>query len=399
MHIVVLCGSYDPLPSAVAICAKNVVTALEKNGHKVDVVIPYDGFKSVNNSVHRFKTTENIIYYSGSKFGKLIVRLKRYLRAVIHRTNIRKREIEGFVETLHTIDIHDSVDLLIPFTFPIESILGALKFKNLYKQNVIIKPVIFDNFIDNYKLHRFKLNAKIKRHRHLNIMRSIFKDCDHTYICHSQKDTILKCFQSQMDKITFIEHPLLLKPEADVLSDNNLLYSGTFLKGYVPSKELCGLLAQILPDINLTIDFCVMGDDVRHVENLSHTFKNKVINHGRVSFGTACKLIAEAGILLSVSEINGKQISSKIFSYMSWGKPIIQFYYTDEDINCDILSKYPLAYLFKLRQNGEYTVDEIDNLTNFIQTNIRIVLPFNDVANLYPEACPDYLASLLTTSV
>ena len=399
MHIVVLCGSYDPLPSAVAICAKNVVTALEKCGHIVDVVIPYDGFKSESNSVHRFKTTENVTYYSGSKCGKFIVQLKRYLRAVIRSVNIREHEIEGFAKTLQTIDLHDPVDLLVPFSFPIESILGALKFKTLYKRDVIIEPVIFDNFVDNYKLHRFKLNAKIKRRRHLNIMRSIFKDCDHTYICHSQKESILKSFQGQIDKITFIEHPLLIKPETAILSNNNLLYSGAFLTGYVPSKELCVLLAQILPDINITIDFCVMGDDVRHVEELSQSFKNIVINHGRVPFEAAYKLIAEAGILLSVSEVNGRQISSKIFSYMSMGKPIIQFYYRDEDINCSILSKYPLAYSFKLRQNGEYAVDEIDNLTDFIQTNIKNVLPFKDVANLFPEACPDYLASLLTTSV
>lgn len=47
--------------------------------------------------------------------------------------------------------------------------------------------------------------------------------------------------------------------------------------------------------------------------------------------------------LLSIAEVEGKQMSSKIFSYMSTGKPVIHIYYAKDDINVCFLERYPLA--------------------------------------------------------
>lgn len=51
--------------------------------------------------------------------------------------------------------------------------------------------------------------------------------------------------------------------------------------------------------------------------------------------------------LLSIGELPGKQLSSKIFGYMASGKPIIHIFHTDDDANLPYLAEYPLALTIK----------------------------------------------------
>lgn len=393
MHIAVLCGSYAPNYSAVAICAKNLVESLKETGHIIDVIIPFDGFSELMSNVYRYKNNDNINYYSGSKFKKSLIQIKRYLGAIFRRINVRETETIGYCNSLHAIDEKNRVDLIIPFVFPIESVLGAIKFREKYNKSIKITPVIFDNFVENYNLHRLKLNRDLKRKSHIGLMRYIFNECNHTFISHSQKISTIENYPYQLNKISFIEHPLLVRSNNYYECNKHLIYAGSFLKGYVPSSGLCQVLSKILKIENFTVEFCIMGNDNKNIVKLSNIFRNSIINHGRLPFQESQKLLGCAGILISVSEISGKQISSKIFSYMSLGKPIIQFYYNDNDINCKILSKYPLFYSFKLRKNNIYDDQDINSLVDFIKKYNSSQISFDDVKNLYPEATPITLAN------
>lgn len=59
------------------------------------------------------------------------------------------------------------------------------------------------------------------------------------------------------------------------------------------------------------------------------------------------KLQLSADALISIAECEGKQISSKIYEYMSLGKPVMHLYTCDNDVNLKYLVNYPFALCLK----------------------------------------------------
>lgn len=389
MNIAILCGSYLPNPSAVGVCAHNIVTALEKQGHTVSIIIPFDHNDDFKN-VYKFTTKDLSRFYSNNNIIRFIVRVKSYVKAIFSKLNIRKSYIQGFCDILTKIDCKHPIDLIIPFCFPFESILGAIAFKKNCNREVEIKPVIFDNFVDNPNLHRLKINLKIKRNRHLKLLCDAIEYVNHSYISHSQRPFIQRQLPHLLTKITFIEHPLLIKQPPIVNNNNTVVYTGAFLKNYVRSAELASILAVIVPQISNNIEFCIMGNDLKPIEDLAKRFPKRVFNHGTVPFEIAQNFMRKAGILLSVAEFSGIQISSKIFSYISLGKPIIQLYYNPNDINVRILRKYPNSLCINVSDKKNFE-DNVKKIGRFIKDKCGQHLSFDEVKKLYPEAIPEYL--------
>lgn len=391
MHITVLCGSYDPKPSAVAICAINVVLELKKMGHEVSVILPYDGCGSTEDVI-RFKAPDYIKYHSGNKILRLYVRIKRYLSAFFKKYNLNNQAINGYTRTLRTLHSKKPIDIIVPFSFPFESIISSVQFSEESGTPLIIEPVIFDNFVENPSLHRSSINKTIKRKAHIKLVSQYLEKCNHIFVIHSQREYFKNTFPILFHKVSFIEHPLLVQPKYEVTSNGHLLYSGSFLRGYVKSENLVRLLEIILPLLNCKMDFCVMGNDVSNIGELEKKFPTQIFNHGQVPLSEAESYIASSSILLSVAEVSGIQISSKIFTYMATGKPIIQFYYADEDVNVKILERYPLSFSFKLNDKNIYAPKMIDRLVEFINNNINSSMPYREVYQAYPEASPYTLA-------
>lgn len=72
--------------------------------------------------------------------------------------------------------------------------------------------------------------------------------------------------------------------------------------------------------------------------------------------------LQNSDILLNLAHLQGKQISSKIFEYMSYGKPILHILYKDEDVNLRYLENYSLSLLLR--------ADDITGNTDTIEENL-----------------------------
>lgn len=402
MNIIAVCGSYVPRPSAVGVCAKNVVEELHHRGHTVTIICE-------RNATYVRHTTEEIDGTSikhistyildllyGNRVQVFMYRVVKYARAIFLRENIDRGIVNAYVRAILECHRERPVDVILPFCFPYESIVAVLDFKKAYSPNTYVAPMIFDNFVENPKIHRLKLNMRLKRPRHLKRLKQDIGDADAAYICHSQKDFVNRELGEVTNKVKLIEHPLLLKPQVPMTSENTLLYSGAFLKNYVKSSDFAKVLEAILPKIASNIEFCVMGNDLRPIISLAKRFPQRIFNNGRVPYAVAQQKMAKAGVLLSVGEVNGIQISSKIFTYMSTGKPIIHFYYSDSDINKAILEKYPLAHSFSLNRINE---DSLSDLCSFIQHNCVKRIAFDEISMIYEEALPKTLVDDILAGV
>lgn len=394
MKIVVMCGSYMPNYSAVGICAKNIVDEFLRMGHEVYVIAERTAApitEEHKETIRHISTPIFDLHFSKNKYVKLTYRVIRFLGAIFSRQNIKKDIVKAYQKELEAIQQESPIDLVIPFCFPFESLIATRKF-SLENDGIKYVPYIFDNLVINDSYNRLKINRIIKRKRHSGLLKNIVTDSHKSMIMHSQRAFFEKNLSDLTQKINFCEHPLLIKPIRKQSRSNEVFYAGAFLKGYVPSVDLAKIIKEILPKTQNKYEFCVMGNDTESIVMLSKSYPERIINNGRVPYSVVEDKMSSAGFLLSVAEVNGVQISSKIFSYISTGKPIIHFYYKQNDINKKILERYPSACLIDILH------PDIDLLIRFLSSS-HPVLDFETVAEIFCDASPKYICNLILENI
>lgn len=170
----------------------------------------------------------------------------------------------------------------------------------------------------------------------------------------------------------------------------NLLFAGALNKGSVEPSVYIELIKQLKHRKLFRTKFFSSGnavDDLKNKEDLNITHLNW-IPHEQLRME-----LHNSDILLSIAQIEGKQISSKIFEYMSYGKPILHIYYSDEDINLKYLKKYPLSICIKA---DDISSEGIDDLEYKMIAMSRLRMSFDDVKKLFENMTPLDIAIVIS---
>lgn len=394
MKIVVICGSYMPNYSAVGICAKNIVNEFLRMGHKVYVIAErtdYPITEEHKEIIRHISTPLFDLHFSKNKYVRLTYRVIRYLGAIFSLQNIQYDFVKAYKKELEAIHKESPIDLIVPFCFPFESLIASREF-SLIHDGVRYVPYIFDNLVINDSLNRFRLNRIIKQKRHIRLLKNVVADSHKSMVIHSQRAFFERNICDLIQKINFCEHPLLIKPVKIQRHSDDVFYAGAFLKGYVPSEDLAKIIKKILPKTQNKFEFCVQGNDTEPIAMLSKSFPERIINNGRVPYSVVEEKMSSAGFLLSVAEVNGVQMSSKIFNYISTGKPIIHFYYKQNDINKKILERYPSACLIDILH------PDVELLIRYLSSDHQI-LDFESIYKIYLDASPCFNAKNILSSI
>lgn len=410
MHIVFIVGSYYPNYSAVGKCVGNVADVLARE-NKVTVICEKSTLDQQDKEIYnnqtilrtitsdktrRLKVINQINRAKGSKksiYNILlnILKLQQALKFVFSKTSIKKELVSAYEEILKGID--ENIDVIIPSSMPFESVIAAHHFKKNINSEVILLPYLFDKFTDSQTLHRFAFNRLIKRKAHIQLEKEVLSNAKKIIAMHT-----LRGFYGQyipgINQILYTEHPLIIPtyvnnslPSAHI----KLAYIGGFYKNYVEPYYLLKLLSNAT--IDAVCDFYTIGNCKGVLEKFSKKFPSRIINKGSVDKETATRKITENHILISVAERSGSQLSSKIFDYISNGKPIIHFYKSDEDVNCKVLQNYPLALCIK--EDEKQLHQNIKIFEDFCTKNYEKYVSLNRVVELYSDALPDYTADLI----
>jgi hypothetical protein len=118
---------------------------------------------------------------------------------------------------------------------------------------------------------------------------------------------------------------------------------------------------------------------------------NFVENRDRVSRDAALSAQKTATALMSIGLSDTYFISSKIFEYMSTGKPVVHFYCRDDDPTLPYYEKYPAALLIDSRDE---TNENADKVASFL-TNPPDTVPFSQLEKLYPENKASYTVQVI----
>lgn len=399
--IVIIVGSYFPYPSAVGVCASNIAKELS-NEFDVSIVC----VKTSNNqpdfevidgcNIYRVSYSHHALMNSKNAFGvffkvrKLFSRLSNSASKLLSPFDFNIHLVDAFFSK---IEIIKEIDVLIPFSFPVESLEASVRIKKL-NPKVLLVPYVYDNYVESEPLHKFKLNALIKRKNYIKAEERFIESSDMYVAVHSLRthyETTLR--PDLLRKVVFTEHPLLRRNDGykSVSNDLMITYTGSLIKGYVEAEGFLELLSEI--DSKHKFHFYAFGNGVVGVNKF---LNENVFLHDKVSKDEVNEIIRNSSVLISIAEFSGKQISSKIFDYMSSGKPIIQYSYSPDCINVKILEKYPLKLNIFHDDGAEVNSKK---LVNFLDSVSGKSVSFEQVAKLYPDALPSYNANLISRYV
>ena len=411
LHIVFIVGSYYPNYSAVGKCVGNIADEISKD-HKVTVICSKSYLEQHDKEIFngqqilrvitkekevRYRLDDNVKSLKGFKkriyeiYYKLY-KVSRIIKTMLSNISIKKEMVAAYIKALN--NINEPIDVVIPASMPFESVVAAIEFK---KNNPSIKviPYLFDQFVENESLHRFKFNKYIKRHSNMKKEREIIQDSDTLLIMKQLEKYYQENYNQFIDKFNVVEHPLLRKStsakDEDILN-LEFIYAGSFYKGIREPEYMIKTLDNVLDKLNATLNLYVFGNCDNIINE--YTQKNKRIkNRGKVTTQEVYKELERNTFLIAVGNQDNKQVPSKIFEYLSFGKPIIYFYTNDQDMNLKVMNDYPLGLCIK--QDYKFMENNIARIIEFCSKSTYEKLEFNEVEKLFPDATPKYTVKII----
>lgn len=202
---------------------------------------------------------------------------------------------------------------------------------------------------------------------------------------------------NQFNRKVCIEHPLINPPYYETKNlalkqkDEKIqvLYAGMLMNNYVDAKYFIRCIRHFSSITNIEFIFFAQGNAVNDLNEKELPFVNK----GWIAHDKLVVHMSEASILLSISEKSGIQISSKIFEYMSIGKPIIHVYYVDNDANLTYLNNYPLCLCIKA--DDKCIQHNAFKLESWIRDNYQKHIEYAEVERIFRELTPEFICDQL----
>lgn len=417
MKIIFITSSYYPFFSAIGRCINNVVNELKKDNEIIVVSNmttnnlnnedEYEGHKIIRVRTRPMMSRDRILAQNknANKFAILskkpilyLLRIVGYLRVIISKETLDQFLVKEYIKALSRVD---NVDMIIPTCYPFEAIVAAQEYKDRINNNVQIIPFLFDKFADSPTLHRNQLNKKIKYKNNLLLEEQMIKSSTKVLYVDSWMQKMKTYFSHYDEKLIHVEHPLIIDHFSGIANEMedkddyiDITYTGVLDKAVRPPSITLKIISKVIEKNNkFRFHFYVLGNGVDEVNYYNKKYPDNIINHGQVESDIALSKIMQSDILLSIGNIDTALIPSKIFEYMSSGKPIIHLYHSEDDRVISMLKDFELGYC--INQNGEISDSEISSLIEFCNINKTHKKSFEEVQKIFQKANPNYISNII----
>lgn len=345
----------------------------------------------------RLKLNEKIKMSSGifKKWYTLLlnaVRAKEYLQIVFSRVSLKEAWINSYLKALE--NINDPIDVIIPFCLPMEAVVAGMEYTYKHNKTKMI-PYLFDPFVESHTLHRAEWNMCLKRKNNMKIEKDMLNISSKVFCVNQLKEHLLD-YEQYIDNIVFTEHPMLKKIYSKDISirlergSMSLTYAGVFDKIIRNPECFLKIMAHILPQMDARVHLYTYGNCTDIIERYTTASMGGIIDHGFVPKDEANNAVYASDVLICVGNIDNLQVPSKIFEYMSAGKPIVHFYTADDDVNVEILKDYSLCLC--LKQDDNLLRENAEKFIKFCLDNKGKTLDFSEVEKIYYYATPKFIA-------
>lgn len=414
-HVVFILSGYYPYFSAVGTCINHVASCLNTRYHVTILAVKNHcdqsdedcyggcrilrvGTKQINRRLsieEKIKSAHNNFFRRLYSLELLFLRTWKYLKAIAKPHNVDYhlcREYEKALRRIHSII---PIDVIIPVCIPFESMVATYRYCSQLQLPPKVISYFFDPFSDNISLHRTKLNRRIKYAKHLQLEHNILDLSSHIIIMRHLQPHFDREFSDYANKISVLEHPMLYAvsaiPHEKEAQLKTLTYAGSFNKGIREPDFMLQVLAKL--EISVECNIYAVGNCSEVLLAYAKKYPSVIHFYGGVIKEEADKAIAQSDYILSVGNRNANQSPSKIFECLATGKPIIHFYYYNQDSVISILQRYPNSLCIQITDGT--TEDALVKLREFLEKDCQL-LSFEEVKSLYPDALPETTANVIT---
>ncbi|MBQ7203714.1 MAG: glycosyltransferase [Eubacterium sp.] len=144
-----------------------------------------------------------------------------------------------------------------------------------------------------------------------------------------------------------------------------------------------------LADDGIVLD--IFGNDNGCLKDI--VLPDNVIYHGEVKSEKATEYLLASDIVVNIGNTLTNQLPSKILTYISMGKPILNIIKVLDCPTLKYIDKYPLA--LSVLENDCLTDDVVMNTKSFCEQNRNQCVDFSIIKEVYYEATPEYVGKQL----
>lgn len=205
--------------------------------------------------------------------------------------------------------------------------------------------------------------------------------------------------KSYYDRFVFLDIPGIVRQPDAVCKSRfihdgkiNIVYAGILNLPDRDPEYIVETLAQTsyAPDIHMI--FICTGQGKQKLETLRERFPGEITISGYVEKDALVATYREANVLLNLGGPNPNMVPSKIFEYLSYGKPIISTYYVDGEASLKYFSRYPLAICMDQRKPMKENSVAVDV---FLSEKRGHMISYDDVVEQYKNNSPQKYKELL----
>ncbi len=403
--ILIMLGAYYPNTSANGICVGRIVDELLLKGNEVFCLCNSqpnvsDTEHIGNLHIYRIKSLSTNKYWqlknsSSNSFAKIYYSLAYkisvfgvMIRSLINFPVSSAARARKYYRTAEKIISKNCIDTVIGVNMPIEALYGAYLVKRKH-QNIDFVPYCLDPVYGGAD-NKF-LSDKTVNKRNYKFEQRMLEECTLFIAQNEHLEHFEKAHSQHIGKLRFVGVPLLVRrdnfeKEAEE-GKKVLLYAGALSPKTRNPAYIFNVFKHV-KNVRLKMYVSNIEDWVREAARGIDSIE---IN-GRISHEEILKEMSLADAFLNIGNTQSMFCPSKIVEYISYGKPIVSLYRTDNDTCRDYMLKYPLGLYIDERAVDFVTAAE--KIESFINTNSDIV-HYNTLKEIYYDNTPEYIANIV----
>lgn len=407
LKILIVTKKFFPHGDATSTVIGNIATALDELGHSV-TVLALTSYKE-DCSIKKWGNINLRIYYSKGNytdgefisclrhkllssvpigFSVLVSKIKKSIIPYYKMYSLKPLWIRDFKKALSDIILKEEYDICLTTLMPIEAVLASLN----------VCPAKTKNGV--YQLDTYWNNGDLpdkNRDKRLELETRIAKESSIVLTTPQIYKTNMEIYPEIFSKAIPVEFPMIKKAEEyqneKKDAKTHCVFLGTLYKGIRPPENVIRIIQELdLPDV--VFDFYGDGQDLIRKLPEYEKAKNRIALHNAISTKEAETVRASADFLVNIDNMVENQVPSKIFEYISTGKPIINFYFKRNSPILEYLKKYPLCGNIYIGNDSDWVFAK-KQLETFIHKYKGEYVDFKIIERVFKACTPKYVACQL----
>ena len=386
------------LNSANGICAQSVMREMVSRGHTVYCLTNCEKHGGLDKAIrYRFVRPRLVYRLLNATNNRKIVKTIGFL---LNKVKLAvSYPIWPLISPLYAHRIYRAakaicrevrIDMVIPIYTQIDTLIAAYRIKRKIPDIRYI-PYFLDSLSGGYGPKCFSKKWVIRRG--IKWEERLLPSADKIVMMESSRSHYEKyCAEkSYFQKIIFLDLPLISQPKTSIASKSasdiiELLYVGS-IPAHIRNPE------PFLKVFHLTKNeryrLSIVGKSTcGEVLSKYAACDPRIVLFDPISHDEAMKRVANAAVLVNLGNNIKEMTPSKIFEYMSYGKPIVSTMPISDEPSAPYLRHYPLSYLMEYK--GIDYEAEVVKLEKWIDGNVGRRIDFSLIETMFSKNTPEH---------